>query len=437
MVRTCTAANGPAVIDSPASFEAGAQGVVAACRQVLQKQPRIGAVRLACFGDPGLEELRLAFPSLRVLGLADTAMARAKHQYGRFAVLTCVPAWVAMLTKRAAALGYAQHLVGVWALPINGSEMALEPERWRAALQCVADEARRQGAQVLILGGAAFAGLPALFHSDLPQVDALQAVSDHLANFVTCVCSVILRSRRRLATLLKQLKPAFPRVGGCGSPRVRTDSTGSLTELEFTMSLRPLAYRLGALIVLAVPLSAQALITIEMQQVGPNVVVTGSGTANVTALTLDSVSLGSTIWPVFLPESLVVIGSGLTSPWLGSLSGPANFGTSATASFSDSDTGDRIGIVAKKLVYLPMGYVSGTAVSGMSTWNNKSFVSLGVTPGNYVWTWGSGNTADSLVLNIGMAPVPEPGAAVLMLAGLLAVAVAVVHRQRQRRLAPI
>lgn len=192
VLRTCTATTGPVVIDSPSSFQAGARGVVVACRQALQDHPRIKTVLLACFGDPGLEELRLAFPHLQVLGLADAAMARAKEQHGRFAVLTCGPAWVAMLTARAAALGHAQHLVGVWALPVNGRLLALEPERWRAALQCAADAARDQGAQALILGGAAFAGLPALFYSDLPQVDALQAVADQMTTVVTYFFKVML-----------------------------------------------------------------------------------------------------------------------------------------------------------------------------------------------------------------------------------------------------
>jgi hypothetical protein len=187
-----------------------------------------------------------------------------------------------------------------------------------------------------------------------------------------------------------------------------------------SMSAKRLAARIALAMAITLPLSAHAVITINLQQVGANVVATGSGAVNVTALSVDGVSNSSQIWPVWFPESLLIIGTGQMSAWFGSITGPANFGTGTTQTYADSSTGDKIGIAANHDVYLPLGYVSGTPVSGTSTWDNSTFASLGVTTGTYTWNWGNGANADSLVLNIG-APVPEPASTALLLSGLLVV----------------
>ena len=39
---------------------------------------------------------------------------------------------------------------------------------------------------------------------------------------------------------------------------------------------------------------------------------------------------------------------------------------------------------------VPRGYVSGTALSDSATYSGKTLATLGVTPGTYVWKWGTG-----------------------------------------------
>jgi hypothetical protein len=64
-----------------------------------------------------------------------------------------------------------------------------------------------------------------------------------------------------------------------------------------------------------------------------------------------------------------------------------------------------------------------------SIWNNQTFDSLGVTPGTYEWTWGTGMN-QNFTLQIGpAAAVPEPSS-VLLLAGAL---VGLVMRHRRMR----
>jgi PEP-CTERM motif len=64
---------------------------------------------------------------------------------------------------------------------------------------------------------------------------------------------------------------------------------------------------------------------------------------------------------------------------------------------------------------VPSGYVSDTALSDTSTYDNASFSSLGATPGTYKWTWGSGANQNFTVV-VGTV-VPEPSTWAMMLIG--------------------
>src|SRR5205807_10308158 len=66
---------------------------------------------------------------------------------------------------------------------------------------------------------------------------------------------------------------------------------------------------------------------------------------------------------------------------------------------ASSGSGDTVGTEADcskdgsncdRFLIVPRGYVSGTALSDSATYNGKTFATLGVTPGTYVWTWGTG-----------------------------------------------
>jgi hypothetical protein len=59
-----------------------------------------------------------------------------------------------------------------------------------------------------------------------------------------------------------------------------------------------------------------------------------------------------------------------------------------------------MGLALGGQLILPQGYVSGTALSGTATWANQTLASLGLTPGQYVYTWGANATADSLTINL-------------------------------------
>jgi len=100
---------------------------------------------------------------------------------------------------------------------------------------------------------------------------------------------------------------------------------------------------------------------------------------------------------------------------------PTSFGTGSTLQVATTSTASANMLfrnIADHTLYLDQAYVLGTPVTGTLTWAGKSFATLGVDQGSYLWSW----AGDSITLNIGSvapSPVPEPGtwAAAALLAG--------------------
>jgi ABC-type proline/glycine betaine transport system permease subunit len=53
-----------------------------------------------------------------------------------------------------------------------------------------------------------------------------------------------------------------------------------------------------------------------------------------------------------------------------------------------------------RLLYVPSGYTSNSVISGTSTYNSTTIAGMGLTPGTYTWSWGSGGDASTLVMTI-------------------------------------
>lgn len=171
------------------------------------------------------------------------------------------------------------------------------------------------------------------------------------------------------------------------------------------------AAMLGALPLLCVP--AHAAYTINVAQQGSNVVATGSGSIDTTALT----GPGGAGWSGELggSEGFAFVGDDAAQVWYG-FSGPLSFG-SGDGVFADSNTGDLTGIFAMAdALYVPVDYVSGDALAGSAVWEDTTIGALGLTPGTYTWTWGEDASADSFTLNIGGSmAAPEPTSLALLL----------------------
>ena len=130
--------------------------------------------------------------------------------------------------------------------------------------------------------------------------------------------------------------------------------------------------------------------TVTLHQVGPNVVATGRGPIDLTGLSIMSyhVATETDIEPA--NGGIFTGTSAFADLYHGTLSGPASFG-SGSATFTQRASGDMVGIhKMQDLIVVPTGYVSGTALSNTATWRGHTFATLGVTPGTYVWKWGTG-----------------------------------------------
>ncbi len=148
--------------------------------------------------------------------------------------------------------------------------------------------------------------------------------------------------------------------------------------------------------------------TFTIEEVGADVRVTASGTLSVTGLA----GIPGTGWGVLDPSAaFLTVGppqanSVPTDGYAGSITGPASFGSSS-GFLGASSTTSPASIVGfgGGYVYTPVGFVSGSAISGSSTFANQSFTSLGLTAGNsYTWTLPN----DTIIVQIGPATPPPP-----------------------------
>jgi allantoin racemase len=126
------------------------------------------AVYLACFGDPGLAALREISP-VPVIGMAEASCLKACNRGRRFAIVTGGALWGPMLTEFVASLGIAERLAAVRAIAPTGDRIAGDPEAALAELAAACTAcATEDGADVVILGGAALAGLAARIQPSVP-----------------------------------------------------------------------------------------------------------------------------------------------------------------------------------------------------------------------------------------------------------------------------
>ncbi len=186
---------------------------------------------------------------------------------------------------------------------------------------------------------------------------------------------------------------------------------------------------------------AQAAYTITIEQVGSDVVATGSGSINFDALAVYGDELDTSL--IAASGGAIIVGP--TTPtddtYYSGVAGPITFGAGGEF-LADSGGGGIVGLgtfdePSGGVVAVPQGYVSGAPLgTSTATFTNATISGLGLVPGAYVWTWGDGATADSFTLDISSvgatAATPEPATWAMMVLGLAGLALL-----RTRRRIPV
>ena len=100
---------------------------------------------------------------------------------------------------------------------------------------------------------------------------------------------------------------------------------------------------------------------------------------------------------------------------------PTNFGTLSGPFQATASTASTLlfawGARTADNVYIAQSYTLGTPITGVLTWQNNTIAGLGMTPGSYLWSWGTPSTpgaGDTITLNV----VPEPSVSCIALVGL-------------------
>ncbi len=170
-LRGVTAAFGPKVVASRAGYAIAGHAALDALAN--DKRPR-DAVVLACFGDPGLAALKEA-SAVPVVGMAEASILRAAALGRRFSIVTGGSRWKPMLEEFVGSQGLGSQLASVRTVAPTGVDIARRPKAALALLARSCAACVKDGADVVILGGAGLAGLAEELADrvDVPLLDSL------------------------------------------------------------------------------------------------------------------------------------------------------------------------------------------------------------------------------------------------------------------------
>jgi len=176
-LRAVTAPFGPPYVASRADAAMSAHAVLAAVEsEAAQAETPFDACVLACFGEPGIGAVRERL-NAPVVGMAEASIMTAMQRGDRYAIVTVGQRWPGMLREQVRQWGVEARCAGIHALPGNALDYASRSTESAAVVANALDSAVEQGADVVIVAGAALAGyLPSLPRAPrVPVIDSYRA----------------------------------------------------------------------------------------------------------------------------------------------------------------------------------------------------------------------------------------------------------------------
>lgn len=175
-----------------------------------------------------------------------------------------------------------------------------------------------------------------------------------------------------------------------------------------------------AVVAFAVVRPAQAAFIYTFTEVGSDVHLSGTGTIDYTDLILFSSGYSHGVY-TNPTHGIVASGQdGVIINQYSGISGPTNFGAGSANIMATHTTGKflYVGSIIHSIAVADTYWSQDPPITNSSIYEGQSFASMGLTPGTYVYTWGTGEHADSLTVQVGSYSVPEPGSAALVGLGL-------------------